>query len=72
VLLPQALGPESRVSTKFFLAFNVPEAELAPAAGKEAGQGAQAASWEDLQVGACWVSAVWSWPCVAGVVVLGL
>ena len=44
------------MSTKFFLAFNVPEAELAPAAGKEAAQGAQAASWEDLQVGARWVS----------------
>ena len=53
----QALGPEPRVSTKFFLAFNVPETELAPAAGKAAAQGAQAASWEDLQVGAHRVSA---------------
>jgi hypothetical protein len=53
--LSQALGPEPRVSTKFFMAFNVPEAPLAPATpmGAGAAQGAPAASWEDLQVGPC-------------------
>lgn len=53
--LSQALGPEPRVSTKFFMAFNVPEAPLAPATpmGAGAAQGAPAASWEDLQVGLC-------------------
>lgn len=44
-----ALGPEPRVSTKFFMAFNVPEVPLVPADEALAAQGAQAASWEDLQ-----------------------
>lgn len=47
----QALGPEPRVSTKFFMAFNVPEVSLAPATPRDAAQGAAAACWRDLQVG---------------------
>lgn len=39
-----ALGPEPRASTKFFLAFNVPEQ---PLAGGEGGEGG--AAWEELQ-----------------------
>ncbi|PRW32559.1 glutamate decarboxylase alpha [Chlorella sorokiniana] len=44
-----ALGPEARASTKFFMAFNVPEVTLVPAEGALGAQGAEAASWEDLQ-----------------------
>ncbi|KAI7835634.1 hypothetical protein COHA_010465 [Chlorella ohadii] len=44
-----ALGPEPRASTKFFMAFNVPEVPLVPAEGALGAQGAEAASWEDLQ-----------------------
>jgi hypothetical protein len=55
VLCPEHPDTEAQVSTKFFLALNVPEVPLVPGDSRLA---AHAASWEDLKVG--WLAVEWA------------